>query len=1036
VNAPLGQRGVSLAELSLRRPVTAMMVFVTLIGIGLIAASRLPLAFFPAIEAPFLYVDLPYPGSTPEEVERTLVRPAEEALATLSGIKAMRSHARADGGGVSLEFAWGGSNIEVLASEARERMDAIRGELPDDFRRYFVMKWATDDQPLLRVRFASERDWRNEWDLIDSQVKRRLERVPGVARVEVSGVTQPEVEVAVSNDRLSAHGIGLNELARSLQAANFSLSGGQIDDGSRRLRVQPIGEMSDLFAVRNLVLNERGTRLSDVAEVTLKPSRMDYGRRLEGMPVVGVDIFKERPANLVEVGRAVLAEVYRIEELSEFDGVQFKIIEDQADGVTSSLTELGKAGALGSAMAVLVLFFFLRHWPSTLMVTAAIPVCFTITLGAMYFFGISLNIISMMGLLLAVGMLVDNAVVVTESIFQYREKYPDNPWLCAVEGTRGVQLAISAGTLTSIIVFMPNLFGERNQISLFLGEVAVTITIAMLASWLMAVSLIPMLSARIRTPPRIGSAGGMITRLQDRYARLLGWTLAHRGWSLLGIFLVVAVSMWPMSQTKSDMFAEDARPELEMYFQWKGSFPLAQMSGEVKKVEDFLHDNRDRFGIEQIYSWFSERGWGGIRLTLRTEGDNVPVPAQVVEALRKDLPRLATADLHIRGEQRTASEGLRLHLFGDSAETLRELSDGVVRVLSQRAELRDLRADLGDASSEVRVSVNRDRAALYGFSAQEVASYVGIALRGSQLREFRHGERELPMWVRFAESDSQRIEDLSNYNLQRPEGGSIPLLALVDVDVHRGPSQINRHNRQTSLRIELSLAEGTTADDARKAMSEAMKGVALPPGYRWSFAGGFQQNDEAMQRMAFNTLLALLMIVIVMAALFESLLYPMAIVSGVLFSILGMYWLFWITGTTFTIMASIGILVLMGVVVNNGIVMIEHINTLRRSGMDRTSALIAGGRERLRPILMTMGTTVLGMLPLTIAGAQIGGGGPPYYPMARAIVGGLVFSTLVSLVFLPTIYALLDDFSLRGSALWKRALQRAWGRGLPGRAAT
>jgi hydrophobic/amphiphilic exporter-1 (mainly G- bacteria), HAE1 family len=1026
VNPPPGNRGLSLAELSLRRPVTAMMVFVTLIGIGLIAASRLPLAFFPEIEVPFLFIEMPYPGSTPEEVERTLLRPAEEALATLSGVKVMRSTARADGGSLQLEFAWGG-NIEALTSEARERMDAIRGELPDDFRQYRVMKFTTDDQPLLRVRFASERDWRNEWDLIDSQVKRRLERVPGVARVDVSGLTRPEVEVAVSNDRLSAQGIGLNELAQSLQAANFSLSAGQIDDGIRRLRVQPVGEMTDLQAVRNLVLNARGTRLSDVAEVTLKPSRMDYGRRLESMPVVGIDVFKERQANLVDVGRAVLAEVYRIEELPDFEGVQFKVIEDQADGVTSSLTELAKAGLLGSAMAVLVLFFFLRHWPSTLMVTAAIPVCFTITLGAMYFFGISLNIISMMGLLLAVGMLVDNAVVVTESIYQYREKYPDNPWLCAVEGTRGVQLAISAGTLTSIIVFMPNLFGERNQISLFLGEVAITITIAMLASWLMAVSLIPMLSARVRTPPRVSSASGMIARLQDRYGRLLAWTLAHRGWSLLGIFLIVVVSLVPMSNTKTDMFAEDARPELEMYFQWKGSFPLAQMSAEVAKVEAFLNENRERFQIEQVYSWFSERGWGGIRVTLRTEGDGVLAPARVVEEIRKDLPRLATADLHIRGEQRGASEGLRVHLFGDSAETLNELAEGVTRLLSQRPELRDVRAEIGDVSSEVRVTVNRDRAALYGFSAQEVASYVGIALRGSQLREFRHGEREVPMWVRFADSDSQSVADLSNITLQRPEGG-IPLLALVDVGIHRGPSQISRHNRQTSVRVELGLAEGTAANDARPAVSEAMNAMQLPPGYRWSFAGGFQQNDEAMARMGFNTLLALLMIVIVMAALFESLLYPLAIVSGVLFSILGMFWLFWLTGTTFTIMASIGILVLMGVIVNNGIVMIEHINTLRRSGMDRTAALVAGGRERLRPILMTMGTTVLGMLPLCIAGAQIGGGGPAYYPMARAIVGGLVFSTLVSLVFLPTIYALLDDMSLRGGQLWRRAVTKAMGR--------
>ncbi|HEX5755628.1 MAG TPA: efflux RND transporter permease subunit [Arenimonas sp.] len=1016
----------SLAEFSLRRPVTICMLFVSMLVIGLLAAFRLPLAFFPEIDAPFLFIQLPYPGSTPEEVERTLVRPAEEALATLSGIERMRSFSRADGGGVQIQFGWG-RDVEVLASEARERMDAIRDELPSDFQRYQVMKFSTSDMPVLRLRFSSDRDLRNEWDMLDQQIKRRLERIPGVARVDISGATPPEVEIAISTDRLSAQGISLNQLAERLRAANFSLSAGQIDDGQQRLRVQPIGELSDLQAVRDLVISERGTRLSDVADVHLKPSRMDYGRRLEGRPVVGLDVFKERQANLVDVGHAVLEEAYRIRELPEFSDIQFKIIHDQADGVTKSLSELAKAGMLGSLLSVLVLFYFLRHWPSTLMVTLAIPVCFTMTLGAMYFFGVSLNVISMMGLLLAVGMMVDNAVVVTESIYQFREKYPNDPWRCAIEGTRGVQLAISAGTLTSIIVFAPNLFGERNQISLFLGQVAITITVALLASWLIAVSLIPMLSARVRMPEKRTVNNGLVYRMQQRYAALLDWTLRHRGWSLLGILLVVALSFVPMTLTKSDMFPNEARREFEMYFQWKGAYPLEQISSEVKKIEDFLDTNRERYQIDQIYSWYSEQGWGGIRINLREEGDDLRDPAEVIEEIRKELPTLATANIGFGDDDGGggSQDGLQVSLLGDSSETLRELADELVKQLAQRPELRDVRADLGDETSEVQVSVNRERAALYGFSAQEVASYIGIALRGTPMREFRHGEQEVPMWVRFDNADSQKVEDLSKYNLQRADGSRIPLMAVIDVNVRRGPSQVTRFNRQTSVGIAMSTADGVTAEDARKALTSTLETAAMPPGYRWSFGGGFERNDEAGKRMLFNTALALLLIVIIMAALFESLLYPLAIVSGVLFSILGMYWLFWLTGTTFSIMAFIGILVLMGVVVNNGIVMVEHINNLRREGMHRTEALVAGGRERLRPILMTMGTTVLGMIPLCMGGVQIGGDGPPYYPMARAIVGGLVFSTLVSLVFLPTIYALLDDFSEWSSRILRRARAKA-----------
>jgi len=1014
-------RGWSLAELSLRRPVTAMMVFVSLVAIGLIAAFRLPLAFFPEVDAPFLFVNLPYPGSTPEEVERTIVRPAEEALATLSGIKRIRSFSRADGGGIQLEFGWG-RDVEVLASEARERMDAIRDELPEDLQRYFVMKFATSDFPVLRLRFSSDRDLRGEWDLLEKQVKRRLERIPGVARVDISGAAPPEVEVAISTDRLTAHGLSLNEVAERLRAANFSLSAGQIDDGTRRLRVQPIGELSDLQAVRDLVIASNGTRLADIADVQLKTSEMDYGRRLEGRRVVGIDVFKERQANLVEVGFSVLDEAYQIAELPDFSDVQFKIIDNQAEGVTSSLSELAKAGVIGTLLSIIVLYFFLRHWPSTLMVTMAIPICFTMTLGAMYFFDISLNIISMMGLLLGVGMLVDNAVVVTESIFQYREKYPDNPWRCAIEGTRSVQLAVSAGTLTSIIVFVPNMFGEPNQISLFLGQVAVTITVALLSSWLVAVSLIPMLSARVRTPPRVQGATGLVAAMQRQYGRLLEWTLQHRGWSLVGIVLIFAASFVPVTQTKFDMFAQDARREFEMYFQWKGSYPLEQLSSEVAKIENFLDDNREKYQIAQIYSWFSEQGWAGIRVNLREEGDDLKPPAEVIEAIREDLPRLATATIGIQGQNSGDDDGVRVQLFGDSSEVLRITADAVVNVLSTLPELRDVRADVGDETSEVAVSVNRDRAAAYGFSAAEVATYVGIALRGTPLREFRHGETEVPMWVRFDSSDTKSVEDLSAYNLATADGTQIPLLAVVDINVRRGPSQITRHDRQTSVAIQANLADKVTMPDARKAIESALEKITLPPGYRHNFGGGFERNDETGQRMLLNTVLALLMIVIVMCALFESLLHPIAIVSCVLFSIIGMFWLFWITGTVFSVMAAIGILVLMGVVVNNGIVMLEHINALRRNGMTREEALIAGGRERLRPILMTMGTTVLGMIPLCMGGVQIGGDGPPYYPMARAIVGGLVFSTLVSLVFLPTIYALLDDFGIRAGQVWRRAL--------------
>jgi len=1021
---------MSVAEFSIKRPVTTVMFFVSLFVIGMIAAIRLPLEAFPDVSPPFIMVQLPYTGSTPEEVERTVLRPVEETLSTMTGIKRMDSSARSDGANIFIQFSDWDRDVAIAASEARERIDAIRDDLPDDLQRYFVFKFSTTDEPILRVRLASATDLTGAYDMIDREFKRRLERIPGVARVEVSGAPANEVEIAIEPDRLTAHNLSLNELTTRLQAVNFSVSAGQITDGGRRLRVQPVGELADLEQLRALVLNNSGLRLGDIAEVRLKPARMDYGRRLDGRAAVGLDIFKERNANLVEVSSAALKEVEAIRESPALNDVQVLVMDNQGDNVTSSLLSLAEAGGIGLVLSIAVLFFFLRHWPSTLMVTLAIPICFVMTLGFMYFAGVTLNILSMMGLLLAVGMLVDNAVVVVESIYQERERIPGQPVLASIIGTRHVAIALSAGTLCHCIVFLPTMFGDRNMLSIFLTQIAITISVSLLASWLVAVSLIPMISARLKTPPAVSKPDGLIPRMQRRYAGLLRWTLVHRGWSVLGILLIIAASVVPMTQMKTNMFGGEDAGETRIFYQWKGAYTKEQMSQEVGKIEAYLEANRKRFKITQIYSFFSEQGWGGTNIKLDTK--DITESKQLIDAIRKDLPKSARANVGI-GDQGGPGGGggqqaqsVSVQLVGDSTQTLTELANEVVPILAKRKELTDVRVNSGDRNSELAVRVDRERALAFGFSAQEVGRFVELALRGAPLREFRRGENEVPVWVRFSGAEHYGSEDLESFTVRAPDGRSVPLLAMVDVVIKPSANEVQRSNRQTTLTIQANLADKVSMPEARKAMEDTLKPLAYPPGYAYSFdGGGFQEDQEAMQQMMFNVLLALIMIYVVMAAVFESLLFPSAIMSGVLFSVLGVFWLFWLTGTEFNIMAFIGILVLMGVVVNNGIVMIEHINNLRRRGMSRTDALVEGSRERLRPIMMTMGTAILAMVPIAISNTQLAGDGPPYFPMARAIAGGLAFSTVASLLFLPTIYALLDD--LRSGTV--RALRRARGKG-------
>ncbi len=936
---------MSLVDLSLRRPVTTVMAFISLVVVGLLAAVRLPLEFLPEIDAPFLFIQVPYAGSTPEEVERSVARPAEEVLATLSGIKRINSNSRADGAEIFIEFRWD-VDIAIKAVEARDRLEAARAQMPSDVRRFFVFKFSTSDQAVLSLRISSGRDLGNSYDLLDRKLKRPLERIAGVARVELQGVEPPEVQIELNADRVAAHGIDLAELNARLGASSFSTSGGVISDGDLRYRVQPVGEIESLESFRNLVIDGRGLRLRDIAEVRLRPRKMDYERHLDLRPAVGVEIYKERGANLVDVGRAALAEVRRIGGDPDMQGIEIFFLQDQAEGVTSSLNELARAGVIGLLLSVLVLYLFLRHWASTLMVTLAIPICFTMTLGFMYFAGVTLNILSMMGLLLGVGMVVDNAVVAVESIYQQREKWPNDPIRCASVGVRNVTIAISAGTLCHCVVFLPNIFGEPNFISLYLKNVAITITISLLASWLVAISLIPMISARIQTPQR-GLQQPWVLAFRNVYAHAIDWTLHHRVRTMTMMFALLLLSFVPIGFTKTDMFPSGETRDMRLQYELNGIYRLDELRKSVVRVEQYLLDNKEKFEIVSVYSYFDERGNAMTALVLTDDEVAKKASTLIQEEIRAGLPKLPIGTVGFgQGRRGGSSDGLQVSLVGESSELLDELAPLAREVLAKVPGVRDIKTGLAGSEQEIQVRVDRERALRYGFSSTEVAQFIGIAMRGVNLREYRHEGQEIPVSVKFQGADSQGIDDLRGLRIKASNGELVPLMSLVDASTEAGPSAISRTNRQTAVQLQLNLVKDASMDRVRKDIEAAMNALALPPGYRWTFGGGFNDDDEAGAQMGFNTLLALLMIFIVMAAVFESLLYPLAILTSILFSYLGMYWLFALTGTTFSLMAGIGFLILMGVVVNNGIVMVEHINQLREEGLSRHDALVQGSRDR------------------------------------------------------------------------------------------
>jgi HAE1 family hydrophobic/amphiphilic exporter-1 len=998
---------MSPAQFALKRPVTIIMIFVSMIAVGLVSSRLLPLEYFPAVDVPFIGIEIPYQGSTPEEVEREITRPVEEVIATLAGIKRLESRSSSTGAFIEVIFDWG-EDVAIKAVEARERVEAIRDSLPADVRRINVFKFNFTDQPVLRMRISSERDLSGAYDMLMRKLIRPLERIPGVARVQLEGIEPREIRIELIADRVISHGIDLVDLQRRLQQVNFSDSAGLIRDNDVRYRVNPRGEFRSVEEIEALVITDEGLRLGDIADVVYDNKKRTYARHLDRKYAIGVSVFKESGANLVEVGERAVEEVKRIGDSADMQGIQLFYLDNQAEGVTESLSELLKAGLIGALLSLIVLYFFLGHVQTTLMVSLAVPVAITITLGVMYFLGLSLNILSMMGLMLAVGMLVDNSVVVTESIHREHENSPDDPEGSALRGVRAVGTAVAAGTLTSAAVFLPIMFGEQDDISIFLTHVAIAIVVSLVVSLFIAQTVIPLLATRLDRPSS-DKQNRLVERLKARYVRLLGWTLRHRWAAAALVLLSLASAAIPMSIVETDMFPMNQTRQLYLNYHLDGNYPLEKIKESVDRIEDYLYANQEEFEIRAVYTYYDETGASNtLSAILLTEDDDAKLSSEEIsKRIMEGLPKIAIGRPNFSWERTGGAENLNITLMGSSSEILRDLAEDAERILSTVEGISGVVSEAAAGDEEVQVRVDREKANLLGFSTQDVAQAVAIALRGVELREFKGEEGEVPVRLQLREQDREDLTDLTDIKLRNSAGLQVPLMALVRITQKSGPTQIRRLDRQTGLKVTARL-DGITPEVAKERIKARMDLMELPSGYEWAFGGGFEDDQEAMQKMLFNILLAIAIIYIVLAAQFESLIYPASMICTILFSVIGVYWFFLITGTTFTLMAMIGILILIGVVVNNGIVLIDHVNQLRLQGLGREDALLRAGEERLRPILMTVGTTVLGLTPLCIGTTQIGGDGPPYFPMARAIVGGLLFSTFVSLVLLPTIYSWLD----------------------------
>ncbi|GIU14917.1 efflux RND transporter permease subunit [Shewanella sp. MBTL60-007] len=998
---------MNITRLAITRPVTTTMFFVAILLFGLASSRLLPLEMFPGIDIPQVIVEVPYKGSTPSEVERDITNVLEESLATMGGIEELRSSSSQNGAEIELRMKWG-ENVATKSLEAREKVDAVRHLLPKDVERVFIRQFSTADMPVLNLRISSDRELSSAFDLLDKQLKKPLERVEGVSQVTLYGVEQKQIEIRINADKLASSNISVQALNRRLQQENFVINAGVLKTDSRVYQVSPKGEFRNLDDIAALVLAP-GITLGDIANITFSlPERLD-GRHLDQNYAVGLDVFKESGANLVDVSERVMKVIEEAKQDSQFEGIKLFVMEDQAYGVTSSLRDLLAAGLIGALLSFIVLYLFLRDLKMTLVIVSSVPIAICMTLAAMYFLGYSLNILSMMGLLLAVGMLIDNAVVVTESVLQEKQAKVDglnhletvsqSDNTAILRGVDKVSLAVLAGTMTTAIVFLPNIFGVKVELTIFLEHVAIAICISLAASLLVAKTLLPLMLSKMTFSL---SKRTKESSLQTRYQTSLNWILAHpRVSGVLAIALLASTAL-PLSMVKQDQSDGEGNNRLYINYQVEGRHSLDVTEAMITKMETYLYANKDKFQIDSVYSYFSaDRGQSTLILKEDTEVDMKALK----KTIREGFPKFAIAKPQFGwgGE----NNGVRVSLTGRSTTELIHLSEQVIPLLSNIDGLTDVRSELNGAQQEVVIRIDRQMAARLDLKLSEVASSISMALRGTPLRSFRHDPSgELRIEMAFEQQWRLSLEKLKQLPVIRIDNRVYTLDSLAKVEILPRFDTIRHYDRQTALSIGANLDELTT-EEAQEKITQVMDNVNFPAGYGYSLRGGFQKQDEDEAVMATNMILAIAMIYIVMAALFESLLLPTAIITSILFSITGVFWALLFTGTPMSIMAMIGILILMGIVVNNGIVLVDQINQLSPE-LDKLSETISAVCfTRLRPVLMTVGTTVLGLVPLAMGDTQLGGGGPSYSPMAIAIIGGLTFSTVTSLYLVPLCYQAL-----------------------------
>ncbi len=1026
---------MNLPSFSVKRPIFTTMVTLILVILGAVSLSRLQIDMLPNIELPTLSIRTNYEGASPEVMERLVTQIIEEIVATVPGVEEITSSSSDGRSTVRVSFVWG-TEIDTAAIDVQGKLEDEINELPDDIVRPRIRKFDIASFPVVLLGISSNLDPVELTELIEVQIRYRFARIPGVAQVDVWGGFNREVRIELDPDRIKAVGLPLDRVLDAIRDANLDLPAGKIEQGRYEVTLRAPAEFTNLDQIRETVIARRdgaAITLGQIAEVKDTYEKLTRIVRVNGGRGVRVAIRKQANANTVEVSKRILAEIDAVNQA--FPQVNVVPVINQGNFIERSIANVARSVLYGGGLAIVVLLFFLRNIRSTLVISLSIPISIVTTFALIFFGGFTLNLMTLGGLALGVGMMVDSSIVVLENIFRRRSENGEAPEQASVEGAREVGTAIIASTITTLVIFLPLIF-VRGVSGILFKELAYVIIFALICSLVVALSLVPMLASRLltssqtqleapasRTNRWVGAANAVFRGLENAYLDLLRWVLGHR---LVTVFVTAAVlgaSLLLLPLIGSEFLPPSDEGEVRVSGKMEIGTRLELVDRQTRIMEQIIQPAVPE-AVASVVSvgssgWRADAGAEGeINMSLlpaaQRQRSNVEIAQDLRRRLEGNIPGMEIRTRAPQGQfllERLlgGDEGLTIEIRGYELATLDALAGSAAKLIGDVPGITDVQTSLEAGIPQQEIRVNRNKVADLGLSVRDVTQLLQTAVAGSKAGEYRAGGNSYRILVQLKDAEKRSLNEILNLTLTTASGEKVALRNLVITESSRGPILIDRKDQQRRVTVSANVAGrdlGSVALDVQALLDQ----IPRPVGYDLMVAGKFEEQQKASRELIISLVLALVLVYMVLACQYESLRDPLIVMFSVPLAAVGVLVTLFITKTTLNVQSYIGCIMLGGIVVNNAILLVDQAGRLVQDGMRTRDALIEAGRRRLRPILMTTLTTILGLLPLALG---IGEGSDAQAPLARAVVGGLTGSTLITLVLIPVVYSLFHPEKMK-----------------------